>query len=111
MRETEPCRMNARSNNRNVLKAEMSRAARDVTEENESWEGAIFLPDTRREKYFIGKLSGKSKVCPFTETDLIELQPDAEHDVFELLINSGFAGKQWRMRSNAFHAKSKTYRI
>lgn len=103
--------MNAGSNNRNVLKAKMSRATRPVTEENESWEGAIFLPNARGEKYFIGKLSGKSKVCPFTETDLIELQPDAEHDVFELLVNSDFAGKQWRMRSNAFHAKSKTYRI
>lgn len=111
LRETAPCAMNAQSNNRNFLKAEMSSAKRPVTEENESWEGAIFLPNARREKYFIGKLSGKSKVCPFIETDLIELQPDAEHDVFELLVNSDFAGKEWRMRSNAFHAKSKTYRI
>lgn len=87
----------------------MSAETRTVIEGDESWEGAIFLPSKRREKYFIAKLSGKSKVCPFIETDRIELQADAKDVVFALLVNSGFAGKEWQMRSNAFHAKSKTY--
>lgn len=109
LRETTPCVMDARSKNGNVLKAEMSRETRFVTEEDESWEGAVLLPNAPGEKYFIAKLSGKSKVCPFVGTDRIELQSDAEHIVFGLLINSSFAGKEWRARNRAFHAKSKTY--
>jgi hypothetical protein len=109
LRETTPCLINAQSNNQNVLKAAMSRTTRPVTEENESWEGAIFLPNARSEKYFIGKLSGKTKICPFIETDRIEMQSDTKNIVFDLLIASDFKGKEWRMRSQAFHAKSKTY--
>lgn len=111
LRQTTPCLMSARTNKQNVFNAAMSRATRPVTEENESWEGAIFLPGARREKYFIGKLSGKSKICPFIETDRIELPGETKNVVFDWLIASGFAGKEWRMRSRAFHAKSKTYCI
>jgi hypothetical protein len=111
LREVMPCAINVRSNNRSVLKVEMSAATRRVTEEDESWEGAIFLPNLKGEKYFIAKLSGKSKICSFTETDRIELQTGAKDTVFGLLADSGFAGREWRMRSGAFHAKSKTYGI
>lgn len=110
LRETTPCAIHARSKNRNVLKAEMSQENRLLTEEDELWEGAVLLPNTPYEKYFIAKLSGKSKVFPFIETDRIELQSDVKHTVFDLLINSNFAGKEWRARGRAFHAKSKTYR-
>lgn len=111
VREITPCAMKADSNNENVLTAEMSRVKRHETEEDESWEGAVFLPNSKGEKYFIAKLSGKSKVCPFVETDRIKLRADAENTVFDSLVNSGFTGKEWRMRSRAFHAKSKTYSI
>lgn len=109
LRETTPCVISAESNNQNVLETAMSRTTRPMTEENESWEGAIFLPDARSEKYFIGKLSGKSKICPFIETDRIEMQNDPNDIVFDSLTASGFTGKEWRMRNQAFHAKSKTY--
>lgn len=111
LRETTPCLISAQLNNQNVLKATMSHSARPVTEENESWEGAIFLPRARSEKYFIGKLSGKSKICSFMETDRIEIQSNTKDIVFDLLATSDFTGKEWRMRSQAFHAKSKTYCI
>jgi hypothetical protein len=111
LREKMPCAINARSNDRFVLKAEMSPAARSSAKENESWEGAVFLPGGRAEKYFVAKLSGISEIYPFVETDQIELRSETKQDVFGLLRDSGFAGKQWRMGSDAFHAKSKTYSI
>ncbi|GEM_PF-3636536 len=80
-------------------------------EEDEHWEGAIFLPQTRGEKYFVAKLSGKSKVCSVIESDKIELKSAAKYPVFDMLINSDFVAREWRKRDSAFHAKSKTYSL
>jgi hypothetical protein len=111
LRETAPCSMNAVSKERIVLKAEMSAAARETIEENERWTGAVFLPVAKGEKYFIAELSGVTKICPFVATDRIQLQADAKDDVFARLADSGFKGKEWRVRAEAFHAKSNTYGI
>lgn len=111
LRETAPCLLTARSNDQTVLNTEMSGATRPITEEEETWEGVVFLPKGSGEKYFIAKLSGRSKNCPFIETDKINIQSHHQQDVFELLVNSGFSAKEWRMRSRAFHAKSKTYHL
>lgn len=103
--ENLPCRMSLE----NLFEAKMSGGERQINQVEDNWEGAVFLPKNRGEKYFIAKLTGESQVCPFDESDKIELKSDADHLIFDSLIKSDFTGKEWRMRSNAFHAKSKTY--
>lgn len=95
----------------NLFEAKMCNAQRQIDEVEDNWEGSVFLPKNRGEKYFIAKLSGETKVCPFAGSDKIELKSDANHSIFDSLIKSDFTGKEWRMRSNAFHAKSKTYSV
>lgn len=111
LQENRPCSMNVWTNNQLVFKAEMSETKRTINEKDEHWEGAVFLPNAQNEKYFIAKLSGKSKVCPFNESDKIELNSDEKYSIFEQLIKSNFTAKEWHLRSNAFHAKSKTYSV
>lgn len=102
--ENLPCRMSLE----NLFAAKMNNAERLTNEVEDNWTGTVFLPHMRGEKYFIAKLSGKTKVCPFDESDKITF---TEHSIFDLPRKSEFVGKEWRMRSNAFHAKSKTYSV
>ncbi|HRH43053.1 MAG TPA: hypothetical protein PKY82_15595 [Pyrinomonadaceae bacterium] len=105
--ENLPCVMSLE----NLFEAKMSAAERQINEVEDNWEGAVFLPKNRGEKYFIAKLSGETQVCLFDESDQVELKSDVNHPIFDSLIKSNFIGKEWRMRSNAFHAKSKTYSV
>jgi hypothetical protein len=112
LRETMPCSLTVRSNDQTGFDAEMSAAARPVEEADESWEGAVFLPGAAgRRKYFIARLAGRAKIWPVDETDRIELRGGGRFGVFEALADSGLRGREWRARSRAFHAKSKTYDI
>lgn len=106
LRAAIPGSMSARTNNRNIFTAQMSKTERPFELEDEHWEGPIFLPQSN--KYFVAKLSGQAKVCPFNETDKLEFNRDG---FFNLLNEANFVGKEWRTRSDAFHAKSKTYSI
>ena len=108
LQETGLFSMNASGHKQVLFTAEMSETERPINEVNDNWEGAVFL---KKEKYFIAKLLGETKVYPFLESDKIILKSDAKHSVFEQLINSGFMAKEWRWRADAFHAKSKTYSI
>lgn len=55
-------------------------------------------------------MSGETEIYPFSpEFDELKLQNNLQYTVFGFLIDSGFAGREWRARGNAFHAKSKTY--
>ncbi len=104
LHENLPCKMSLNDS----FAAKMNQSERLINEVEDNWKGAVFLPKNHGEKYFIAKLSGKSQVCPFDESDKITF---AESSIFELLNKSNFIGKEWRMRSNAFHAKSKTYPV
>jgi hypothetical protein len=101
-------KMPGRMNLDNIFEAKMSEAHRSTSEMDEDWEGAVFLPKNQGEKYFIAKLSGRTEVAAFAESDQIKF---AGGSVFDLLKQSDFKGIEWRSRKNAFHAKSKTYRL
>ncbi len=107
LKETTPASLAVWSDNQLILKAGMNKFGCPPSEVGDDWEGTVFLP---RGKYFAAKLSGKSKVCPFSESDKLELNGDGKFPVFDRLTESNFAPREWRMRSDAFHAKSKTYR-
>lgn len=110
--ESAPVLMEARSNNQRVFRATMGEMHEPAVEIDDFWEGRVMLPgdQNKRIKYFVAKLSGKAAVCPFVKNfDEMKLQTSARYPVFEWLMESDFEATEWRMRSNAFHAKSKTY--
>ncbi|MBI5029855.1 MAG: hypothetical protein HZB51_04960 [Chloroflexi bacterium] len=99
-----------------ALKAKMSGVVPCSKSENELWEGPIFLP-----KYiskgnssggvFYAKLGGLTETYPFSPSmDTLEFKPTQNADVIRWLVESKFMVKEWRVRQDAEHAKSKTYR-
>jgi hypothetical protein len=81
----------------------------------DGWEGPVFLPggkgqETRDGKFFIAKITGDTRVYPFLPSaDSLLLSRSQESDVIQALIDSRFACKEWAVREDATHAKSKTY--
>lgn len=92
-----------------LLHARMSLPGTSPIVEYLEWEGPIFLPNNRGK--FFAVLAGEADIYPFSsETDRFELKPSARHQIFQQLIDSDFAGSVWSLRSNARHARSKTYK-
>ena len=80
----------------------------------DGWEGPVFLPGGkgrgRDGKFFIAKITGDTRVYPFLPNeDSLLLSRSQGSDVIQALIDSGFACKEWAVREDATHAKSKTY--
>jgi hypothetical protein len=90
--------------------------ASDVERCDETWEARIFLPNGARgskpsNQLFFAKLSGATQVARFSaSSDSLALTPSNQHAVVQSLVDSGFTGREWRVRSNATHARSRTYR-
>jgi len=87
---------------------------RSITTGEGGWEGPIFLPGRRPQdddrRYFAAKLRGLTHTSPFLpDRDRCELLPGPTDKVVQALVDSNFRPRQWSLRSNAFHAKSKTY--
>ena len=76
--------------------------------EAQDWEGAIYLPGG--EKVFYARLAGPTEVYPFTAADTLTIQPGADDAALRQLVDSGFSGREWRVRAAATHSRSKTYR-
>ena len=85
-------------------------AAEPLRHEAQAWEGAIYLPPNgpRRERFY-ARLAGPTDIYPFTTADTLTIQPHGD-DVLRQLVESGFAGQEWRVRAAAVHARSRTYR-
>lgn len=116
-----PAFMQVANDGKTLFRAQMSAegpaAGRDVLRTtDEHWEGPIYLPGNKRTevgkgKYFFAKLSGIVKSHPFSPVyDALTLNPSASHPIFRQLLESGFVGKEWGIRENATHARSKTFR-
>ena len=92
-----------------LLHARMSIPITPPIVEYLEWEGPIFLPNNRGK--FFAVLAGEADIYPFSpETDGFELKSSARHRIFQQLIDSGFAGSVWSLRSRSRHARSKTYK-
>jgi hypothetical protein len=85
-------------------------------EGEETWEARIMLPRKGRRVargayMFFARIRGNTVRYPFLAgTDSIAICPQADGDVLHVLLESQFAAHEWIIRSNATHAKSKTYR-
>jgi hypothetical protein len=80
------------------------------------WDGPVFLPAGRRSKgnvgdVFYARISGDTLTFPFQcGADSLTVTPaEGAGGILRELLDSGFAAKQWMVRWDASHAKSKTY--
>jgi hypothetical protein len=84
-----------------------------VRQGEEGWDGPIYLPTGGRGgagKLFLARLRGETRAYPFLAgQDVLALQPLAGAPVFQSLLDSHFSPREWLVRENATHAKSKTY--
>jgi hypothetical protein len=80
------------------------------------WEGPVFLPESRRRtgrqgKVFVARLRGHTRTYPFLPgTDSVAIRPAPDSEILQALGDSHFRAKEWIVREDATHAKSKTYK-
>jgi hypothetical protein len=81
-----------------------------------SWEGTIYLPHrgaAKRQRFevFFARLCGATEIAPFENArDSVRFTVSKRNPIIQSLIDSRFTGIEWRVRSNATHARSKTYK-
>jgi hypothetical protein len=98
-----------------MLNLQMKAGTAPLVSRDELWQGKIYLPQLKTDshkpgKYFVAKLGGHTEVYPFSpETDTLQIFARNEHPVFQWLLESNLMGKEWRIRSDAIHARSKSY--
>ena len=97
--------------------ADSSSGAREPScTREEKWEGAVFLPGSRRGgggqgHVFFAKMEGLTRVYPFfPEEDSVSIRPSSRTWILQALLDSHFVGKEWSVREDATHAKSGTYK-
>jgi hypothetical protein len=93
-----------------LLNLQMKTNTAPATTRDEMWQGKIYLPRAR--KYFVAKLGGRTEVYPFLpDADTLQVFARDGYPVFQWLLESNLVGKEWRIRSDAVHARSKTFSI
>lgn len=101
------------TNEETVLAIHMSENRLPERVETRQWDGPVFLPRPQgkkndKGKLFFARISGLTDVYSYQpSSDLIRLQGLE----LQMLRESGLAGKEWQIRKNAAHAKSKTYNV
>jgi hypothetical protein len=81
----------------------------------DGWDGPVFLPRGRRRgrqgKLFIARLLGYTRTYTFLPgTDSLTIRPWPDSAVLQALRDSQFVAKEWIIREDATHSKSKTYK-
>jgi len=77
----------------------------------EGWEGPIYLPSggpAGKRRVFFGRIGGHTHAYPFTSDDVLTLAPSKHNPIVAWLAESGFAPKEWTIRKNATHARSRS---
>jgi hypothetical protein len=91
-----------------MLNLQMKANTPTTAPRDEIWQGRIYLPQTG--KYFVAKLGGRTEVYPFlSEADTWQVFARNEYPVFQWLLESNLVAKEWRIRSDAVHARSISY--
>lgn len=78
------------------------------------WQGRIFIPNRMKgePRFFVGRLAGEAVVCPFSAAhDRFEMQDEGAPELIRILRESGFTPRQWSVRNDGSHSRSKTYRV
>jgi hypothetical protein len=112
-----PIRLRLTQGREGVFRAEMSAGSRAAPREpsrsgDDGWEGPIFLPGSGRRapgKVFFARLSGHTETYPFSPGDVLALDPSPKSQILRALVESRFAVREWVIRADATHARSKTF--
>ena len=86
-----------------------------LTDSDDGWAGPIFLPRRKVRagdpgKLFFGKLVGRTQTYAFDGADKLTISPSTRWPIFQWLLDSGLTGREWIIREQATHGKSKTIR-
>jgi hypothetical protein len=93
-----------------ILQAHMTAAPKPATTSDELWQGKIYLPRRQaKTQYFVAKLGGLTDIYSFAPADTFQMNTRPEHPAFQWLRESDLACRAWRIRTDATHARSKTY--
>ncbi len=83
-------------------------------DQRDGWTGPVYLASAHGNgpgnKVFVASIEGLTCIRPFESSDLFSLESFSQNSPMGRLERSGFSPKEWRIRSNAVHEKSKTYR-
>lgn len=103
-----PARIGVSASGRGLFEARMGAKTTPIRREDPVFEGPIYLPGG--EEVFYAHLSGSAEIYPFDSGDSLTINPHPDAPIFAQLVESGFAGSEWMVRSDAIHARSKTYK-
>ena len=115
-----PASIHLVKNGKVIFRAEMgadgSKPDREAPRHQEGgWEGPIFLPEIRRgnrrqARWFFARLRGDTRTYPFLPSkDSVTIGPSSDSEILQALSESHFVAKEWVVREDASHSKSKTY--
>jgi hypothetical protein len=92
-----------------TLDASMAGADRQPRGADMGWAGPVFLPGG---KLFFARIGGEGRIYPFNEAagDRCALTDSPDAPTVHQLVDSHFTPRQWVVRPDADHAKSKTFR-
>ncbi len=114
VRDGVPCHVRLSKRQTLHLQAEMNstKSREPLVQENVDLRWPIYLPThprrSNQRRLFHARLAGPTRVYAFDSRDTFTLQPSAEDPVFQQLIDSRFTPKEWHVRSEGIHGKSKT---
>jgi hypothetical protein len=102
-----PARVLVRAAEGALYEAAMASPTPPSAERDGAWQGTIHLPGGRA---FTAHLGGQTEIYPYSAADTLTLSPSPASPVFQWLAESGLAGREWRIRRDALHARSATFR-
>ena len=111
-----PARMGLRHGQDTLLHAGMSGDAQRIEAAETWWEGPIYLPRRTAQaggtgRLFYARLGGPLERYQFVPVaDTFTVRPRRHELIWRCLADSGFVGREWRIRHDATHAKSTTIR-
>jgi hypothetical protein len=111
-----PARVELVRDDQVLFRAQMLAPGREAMRSGkEGWDGPVFLPAKRRGpgagKLFFARIEGDTQAYPFLDSmDSLAISPAQDDRVLHALLDSGFAAREWAIRTDAMHAKSKTYK-
>jgi hypothetical protein len=82
----------------------------------DGWEGPVFLPSDGRGpsatgKWFFAKVGGYTRVYRFLPAgDQVKVGLGRSQEALRRVIESGFTGREWSIREDSRHARTKTFR-
>lgn len=102
-----PARFAVRHGAETVCEGKMNGDRSPARVEMEHFEGPVHLPGG---KYFTARISGMTGFYPFQTGDTLMFKASTHEKVFQQLLESNFTAVEWRIREDAVHGKSKTFR-